>query len=134
MFQVSFLINSILSSPSLFPLPYFWSHSQFLPSPSPPYLRYLSIHLVRSITHWLICIINIFFNHLFISHTSYQKNITVLFHKIISNNLQSKHYTLSVYIKFTQWYMLYKAQISCYYNYKYIKFHRYFFLKQDAIM
>ena len=53
------------------------------------------IHFIYA--HWFACIINIFFNHFFISHTSYQKNVTVFFHKIISNNLQFKH-TMSGYL------------------------------------
>ena len=50
--------------------------------------------------HALIsCIINTFFNHLFISHTSYQKSATVFFYKIISNNLQSKYCFVSFLVR-----------------------------------
>ena len=46
----------------------------------------LYLHLIY--THWFACIINTFFNYLFISHTSSQKKC---YSKNISNNLPSKH-------------------------------------------
>ena len=49
---------------------------------------YFTLFTPYSHTYWFTCIINTFFNHLFISCTSYQTiHFQYFFHKIISNNL-----------------------------------------------